>query len=177
VLSNGCNFVGSTNTINICLIWSTIDIFISVSGCVGSGPIALLCPGEYNAVKTAPVLFITVLFWTETATICSPKHTKSWTIRSHTKIGSNTMCSVTVAISCYRITSSSSQIFPRVLVYLSYMMWLPMPTKCISNSILTMAPFAVIPHENEQLIINVGIRITISDSYDINQRLGLIKLA
>jgi hypothetical protein len=52
-----------------------------------------------------------------------------------------------------------------------------MPTKCISSSILTMVPFAVIPHENEQLIINVGIRITISDSYDINQRLGLIKLA
>jgi hypothetical protein len=30
-------------------------------------------------------------------------------------IGSNTMCSVTVAISCYRITSPSNQIFPREL--------------------------------------------------------------
>ena len=27
--------------------------FIPVSGCVGMGPSALLCPGVYNAVKTA----------------------------------------------------------------------------------------------------------------------------
>ena len=40
-----------------------------------------------------------------------------------------------------------------------------------------MAPFAVTPHENEENIINVGIRIIISDSYDINQMLGSIKLA
>ena len=30
-----------------------IYIFIPVSGCVGRGPRALLCPGTYNAVKTA----------------------------------------------------------------------------------------------------------------------------
>jgi hypothetical protein len=56
-------------------------------------------------------------------------------------------------------------------------MWLLMPTKYISSSVLTMAPFAVTPHENEENIINVGIRIIISDSYDINQMLGSIKLA
>ena len=30
-----------------------IYIFISVSGCVGMGPIVLLCHGAYDAVKTA----------------------------------------------------------------------------------------------------------------------------
>jgi hypothetical protein len=40
------DFVGSTNTIlDICLILLTIYIFIPVSGCVGRGPSALLCPG------------------------------------------------------------------------------------------------------------------------------------
>jgi hypothetical protein len=33
----------------------TLHIFIPVSGCVGRGPSALLCPGAYNAVKTALV--------------------------------------------------------------------------------------------------------------------------
>ena len=48
------DFVGSTNTIlDICLILLTIYICIPVSGCVGRGPSALLCPGAYNAVKTA----------------------------------------------------------------------------------------------------------------------------
>ena len=28
-------------------------IFTPVSGCVGRGPSVLLCPGAYNAVKTA----------------------------------------------------------------------------------------------------------------------------
>ena len=32
---------------------STIYIFIPVSGCVGRGLRALLCPGSYNAVKIA----------------------------------------------------------------------------------------------------------------------------
>ena len=32
---------------------STIYIFIPVKGCVGGGANALLCPGVYNAVKTA----------------------------------------------------------------------------------------------------------------------------
>jgi hypothetical protein len=40
-------FVGSTNTINICLILSTIYIFIPASGC------ALFCTEAYNAAKTA----------------------------------------------------------------------------------------------------------------------------
>ena len=31
-------------------------MFIPVSGCVGKGPSALLCPGAYNAVKTALLL-------------------------------------------------------------------------------------------------------------------------
>jgi hypothetical protein len=39
------DFVGSTNTINICLILSTIYIFIPVSGCVCMGHSALLFPG------------------------------------------------------------------------------------------------------------------------------------
>jgi hypothetical protein len=43
----------STNTINLCLILSTIYIFIPVSGCVGRDSSALLCPGAYNAAKTA----------------------------------------------------------------------------------------------------------------------------
>ena len=47
------NFVGSTNTISICLILLTIYIFIPVSGCVGRGPSALVCPGAYNAFKMA----------------------------------------------------------------------------------------------------------------------------
>jgi hypothetical protein len=45
------DFVGSTNTIHVCLILSTFS-FIPVSGCVGIGTSALLCPGAYNAVKT-----------------------------------------------------------------------------------------------------------------------------
>ena len=34
-------------------VFNIIDIysFISVCGCVGRGPSALLCPGAYNAVK------------------------------------------------------------------------------------------------------------------------------
>ena len=32
-------FIGSTNTINICLILSTIYFFIPVSGCVGRTPV------------------------------------------------------------------------------------------------------------------------------------------
>ena len=47
------DFVESTNTINICLILSTIYIFIPVSGCVGRGPSALLCPWTYNTVNAA----------------------------------------------------------------------------------------------------------------------------
>jgi hypothetical protein len=57
------DFVGSTNTIYICLILSTIYIFISVSGCVGMEPSAL--SGVYCAVKTAlyitPSLFVRVV--------------------------------------------------------------------------------------------------------------------
>jgi hypothetical protein len=33
--------------------FSDIYCFIHVSGCVGRGSSALLCPGAYNAVKTA----------------------------------------------------------------------------------------------------------------------------
>ena len=47
------NFVGSTNTINICWILSTFYIFIPVSGCVGRGSQCIVFPGAYNAVKTA----------------------------------------------------------------------------------------------------------------------------
>ena len=47
------DFVGNTNTTNICLILSTIYIFIPVSGCVGRGSSSLLCLGAYNAAKTA----------------------------------------------------------------------------------------------------------------------------
>ena len=45
--------VGSTNTINICLFFMTIYLFITVSGCVGRVPSALFYPGAYNVVKTA----------------------------------------------------------------------------------------------------------------------------
>jgi len=48
--------VGSTNAINLCLILSTIYIFIPVSDCVGRVLSALFCPGAYHAVNTA--LFI-----------------------------------------------------------------------------------------------------------------------
>jgi hypothetical protein len=37
--------------------------FIPVSGCVGMGPSALLCPGAYNAVKTTPIDFIYQTRW------------------------------------------------------------------------------------------------------------------
>ena len=50
------DFVGSTNAIYICLILSTIYIFIPVSCCVGMEPSAL--PWAYCAVKTA--LYITL---------------------------------------------------------------------------------------------------------------------
>ena len=43
------------NSINICLIYRPF-IFIPVSGCVGRGPSALLCPGPYYAVKTALIV-------------------------------------------------------------------------------------------------------------------------
>jgi len=46
------DFVGSANTINICLVLSTIYIFISVSGCVGMGPSTLIFPGAYDALET-----------------------------------------------------------------------------------------------------------------------------
>jgi hypothetical protein len=49
------DFVGSTNTINM-LNFIDIYIFIPVSGCVGRGPSALLCPGAYNAVKSALIM-------------------------------------------------------------------------------------------------------------------------
>ena len=47
------DFVGSTNAIHLCVILSTIYIFIHVSGCGGRGPSALLFPGTYNAANTA----------------------------------------------------------------------------------------------------------------------------
>jgi len=36
-------------------MFNLIDIYIciQVSGCIGRGPLALLCPGAYNSVKTA----------------------------------------------------------------------------------------------------------------------------
>ena len=43
----------NSDKINICLILSTIYSFILVSGCVGINPSALLCPRDYNALKTA----------------------------------------------------------------------------------------------------------------------------
>ena len=50
------DFVGSTNTIlDKYLIYSTIYNFIPLSGCVCRDPSALLCPGAYDAVKTALV--------------------------------------------------------------------------------------------------------------------------
>ena len=39
VLMLNHDFVPSTNTINICLILSTIYIIIPVSGCIGRGPV------------------------------------------------------------------------------------------------------------------------------------------
>ena len=52
------DFVGSINTINICLILSTISSFIPVSNCVGRGSNALICPEPYNAVKMALVSWV-----------------------------------------------------------------------------------------------------------------------
>ena len=46
------NFVGGTNTIlDICLILSTIYIFIHVSGCEDRGPSTLLCPGPMMLLR------------------------------------------------------------------------------------------------------------------------------
>jgi len=39
------DFVGNTNTTNICLILSTIYIFIPVSGCVGRAPVHCFARG------------------------------------------------------------------------------------------------------------------------------------
>ena len=50
------DYVGSTNTVNICLILSTFTVlFLRVLAGVGRGPSTLLWPGTYNAVKTALV--------------------------------------------------------------------------------------------------------------------------
>ena len=46
------DFVGSTNTINICLILSTFTVLFQC-GWVGMGLSALLCLGAYDAVKTS----------------------------------------------------------------------------------------------------------------------------
>jgi hypothetical protein len=43
--------VGSTNTINICLFFMTIYIFITVSGCVGRGPRGLFCRGPIMLLR------------------------------------------------------------------------------------------------------------------------------
>ena len=57
------NFVWSPNAINICLILSTIYIFIHVSSRVGSDPSALLLTGAYVALKTVLQWFLaTVLY-------------------------------------------------------------------------------------------------------------------
>ena len=53
ILKFNNGFVGSTNTINICLILSIIYIVIPVSCCVGSDLSTLLCTGAYDAVKIA----------------------------------------------------------------------------------------------------------------------------
>jgi hypothetical protein len=44
-------FVGGTNTINICLILSTIYIFIPVSGCVGRGPVHRIARGPIMLLR------------------------------------------------------------------------------------------------------------------------------
>ena len=51
-------FVGNTNTNKTCFILLTIYIVIHVSGCVGRGPSALLCPGDYDAVKSVLVRLV-----------------------------------------------------------------------------------------------------------------------
>ena len=50
------DFVGNTNIILICLIVSTIYVFIPVSGRVGKGLGAFHISGAYNAVKTTLAL-------------------------------------------------------------------------------------------------------------------------
>jgi hypothetical protein len=49
-LSLNTDFVGSTNTINLCFILLTIYISIPVSGCVGRGPSVLISPGPINII-------------------------------------------------------------------------------------------------------------------------------
>jgi hypothetical protein len=51
------DFVGSINTINICLISSIIYSFIPVSGCEGKGPSALFWPGTYNDGATEKLAY------------------------------------------------------------------------------------------------------------------------
>ena len=55
------DFVGNTNTINICLILSTIYIVISVSGCAGRAPVHCFSPGAYIVVKTALTVSLILL--------------------------------------------------------------------------------------------------------------------
>jgi hypothetical protein len=72
------NLVGNTNTINMCLILSTIYIFIPVSSCVGRGPGALLIPGSYNAVKTALPIWLS--YSKDVKSKCYLKHPISITV-------------------------------------------------------------------------------------------------
>jgi hypothetical protein len=58
------DFVGSTNTINICFILLTIYLVIPVSGCLVMCPSALFCPGPINAVKTPlPLIALFTCCW------------------------------------------------------------------------------------------------------------------
>ena len=60
------DFVGSPNTINICLILSTIYIFIPGSGCVDRGPNPLLFPGAIDTVKTTLSLGVRIVVFNAT---------------------------------------------------------------------------------------------------------------
>jgi hypothetical protein len=65
-------FVGSTNTINVRLILSTYS-FITVSGCVGMGPSAVLFPGVNNTKVTRRVSLMDQELLTLPEHLSSPK--------------------------------------------------------------------------------------------------------
>ena len=71
------DFVGSTNIINIWLIFINIYIFIPVSGCVGRSPSALLCSWAYSVVKMA------LLEWTYVLFCFKNSETINWNLLKH----------------------------------------------------------------------------------------------
>ena len=61
LIYESCDFVGSTNAINICLILLTIYSFIPVSGCLGRGPVHCFVLGPLMLLRRPWVMILFVV--------------------------------------------------------------------------------------------------------------------